>query len=336
MQQKKQALAQRIEKYLNGEATEAEARQLERWLHALDLGTVDDLDQQLGSELKARIDLLTGHAIKPSARMLWWKWSAAASIAVLIGVAAYFNFGTIDSTPDELLQVNETVTVPQQVVNRYTNSREEEETLTLSDDTKVTLLKGSTLIWKQPFDDSSRTVELLGSGYFDVAKVAGKPFSVLSGDFTTTAIGTSFWVRQDPKTNYPEVNLVTGKVMIQQRGSDTGAVLAYLNPGETLRFRKSGKFAIITPTPKPVPIRQLPEIKEILEFNNTPLDEVLTQLSYYYDVDIRFSSKDIEGMSFYGTYSKEHGISEILQTIGLANGLHIERQEADSSFTISK
>lgn len=338
MQTEKQRLAQLIERYIRGAATEAEARHVERWMRDLDLGEADQLDQKAGAELKARIDQLTGHVIASPVRKLLWRWSAAASILVLISTGLYFHSAKQALTPSTELAVAERAAVPLPEVCRHTNESQEEEVITLSDGTSVILLKGSTLIWKQAFDDSSRTVELLGSGHFDVAKMPNKPFSVHSGSVTTTAIGTSFWVRQDPNIGYPEVKLITGKVVVKQRKSDSLQVLAYLNPGETLRFQKSGKFTVARPPSKKAlePVRPEPEIKEVLEFNNTPLGEVLSQLSMYYETDIQYAVDDVKGMSFYGTYDVTHEIDEILRTIGLANGLRVERQEVNGPYIIRK
>src|SRR5690606_23800307 len=78
---------------------------------------------------------------------------------------------------------------------------------TLSDGTTVILDADSSL--REQFTQTERRVELTrGRAFFDVAKDAARPFSVVAGEHVVLALGTAFDVELKPSAT--EVTLVRG------------------------------------------------------------------------------------------------------------------------------
>src|SRR5690554_5327121 len=67
--------------------------------------------------------------------------------------------------------------------------------LKLPDGSLVWLNAGSQLQYPEKFDSTERIVYLLGEAFFDVEKGTGWPFRVVSGNLRTTALGTSFNIK---------------------------------------------------------------------------------------------------------------------------------------------
>lgn len=107
--------------------------------------------------------------------------------------------------------------------------------ITLSDGSELTLGPDSAVAID--FTDARRTIGLLaGMAYFDVSRDASRPFSVLSGDLTATALGTAFDVSND--AGFVSVSVDHGAV--EARAADSELRLAErLNPGDWITFNNS-------------------------------------------------------------------------------------------------
>lgn len=117
----------------------------------------------------------------------------------------------------------------------YMTSTAEIRRITLSDGSEITLGPDSAVAID--FADARRTIGLLaGMAYFDVARDASRPFSVLSGDLTATALGTAFDVSND--AGFVSVSVNHGAV--EARAADSALRLAErLNPGDWITFDTS-------------------------------------------------------------------------------------------------
>ncbi len=83
------------------------------------------------------------------------------------------------------------------------NPKGQKSTIFLKDGSKVILNANSKISYLKPFDEDQRVVALEGEAFFEVAKDKDRPFKVVSGVITTTALGTSFNIKA-----YPEVEQV--------------------------------------------------------------------------------------------------------------------------------
>lgn len=190
------------------------------------------------------------------------------------------------------------------------------QTFTLPDSSSVTLAPGSTLRLQKHKD--KRLVQMTGKVYFNVRHDDRAPFRVDAGSGFVKVLGTRFQVdSRDPIS----VSVVSGKVLFTDSRSD----------GEGLILTK-GQSAVLDPAAsKPVeitPKHPNPAAWATGEFiyDNTPLPEVLSELSEYYGVtlvafDAGHSSGESRSLS--GEFSTS-SLPEILNLINSALGTDIQ------------
>lgn len=190
------------------------------------------------------------------------------------------------------------------------------QTFTLPDSSSVTLAPGSTLRLQKHKD--KRLVQMTGKVYFNVRHDDRAPFRVDAGSGFVKVLGTRFQVdSRDPIS----VSVVSGKVLFS-------AIMS----GEEALILTKGQSAVLDPAAsKPVeitPKHPNPAAWATSEFiyDNTPLPEVLSELSEYYDVtlvafDAGHSSGESRSLS--GEFSTS-SLPEILNLINSALGTDIQ------------
>lgn len=187
---------------------------------------------------------------------------------------------------------------------------------TLPDSSSVTLAPGSTLRLQKHKD--KRLVQMTGKVYFNVRHDDRAPFRVDAGSGFVKVLGTRFQVdSRDPIS----VSVVSGKVLFSA-----------IRSGEEALIQTKGQSAVLDPAAsKPVeitPKHPNPAAWATGEFiyDNTPLPEVLSELSEYYDVtlvafDAGHSSGESRRLS--GEFSTS-SLQEILNLINSALGTDIQ------------
>ena len=190
------------------------------------------------------------------------------------------------------------------------------QTFTLPDSSSVTLAPGSTLRLQKHKD--KRLVQMTGKVYFNVRHDDRAPFRVDAGSGFVKVLGTRFQVdSRDPIS----VSVVSGKVLFSA-----------IRSGEEALILTKGQSAVLDPAAsKPVEItlkHPNPAAWATGEFiyDNTPLPEVLSELSEYYDVtlvafDAGHSSGESRRLS--GEFSTS-SLQEILNLINSALGTDIQ------------
>lgn len=190
------------------------------------------------------------------------------------------------------------------------------QTFTLPDSSSVTLAPGSTLSLQKHKD--KRLVQMTGKVYFNVRHDDRAPFLVDAGSGFVKVLGTRFQVdSRDPIS----VSVVSGKVLFSA-----------IRSGEEALILTKGQSAVLDPAAsKPVeitPKHPNPAAWATGEFiyDNTPLPEVLSELSEYYDVtlvafDAGHSSGESRRLS--GEFSTS-SLQEILNLINSALGTDIQ------------
>lgn len=190
------------------------------------------------------------------------------------------------------------------------------QTFNLPDSSSVTLAPGSTLRLQKHKD--KRLVQMTGKVYFNVRHDDRAPFRVDAGSGFVKVLGTRFQVdSRDPIS----VSVVSGKVLFSA-----------IRSGEEALILTKGQSAVLDPAAsKPVeitPKHPNPAAWATGEFiyDNTPLPEVLSELSEYYDVtlvafDAGHSSGESRRLS--GEFSTS-SLQEILNLINSALGTDIQ------------
>lgn len=184
------------------------------------------------------------------------------------------------------------------------------QTVSLPDGSMVILNSNSTVSWNADFNTTSRDIHLTGDAFFKVAKDPRKPFTVVTGNIATTALGTEFYVhgRKAVDSNV-EVDLLEGKVQVTTKNNNSPALV--LLPGEKgksidgLHLRKS--------VFDPGYLRSW--INGRISFNETPAMKALKQLEAWYGVEIVVKNhKELKDRVINGDYEND-SLQDILKVI---------------------
>jgi transmembrane sensor len=152
------------------------------------------------------------------------QWALAATLAAVTCLAAAGLFATRDPT--------------------YRTRTGEQQSVTLSDGTRVTLNTDSKLT--VDYRPGERRVKLeRGEAMFEVAKNPNRPFIVAAAGEEVKALGTVFVVRRDSAR--VAVTLVEGKISVSAPERSQRRVLAVLGPGQRLTVRPEAGSAIDHP-----------------------------------------------------------------------------------------
>ena len=203
------------------------------------------------------------------------------------------------------------------VYNYLTIPRGGQFYLVLTDGTKVWLNSETKIKYPVSFTAGiSREVELIyGESYFDVSPSTlhnGDLFVVKSKMQQIEVIGTEFNVKAYKDEVISYTTLVEGKVALQTDNSKE-----FLVPNQQAKVDVNTKEIIAVLN---VDIDDEISWKEgVFSFKHKTLKEIMKVLERWYDVEISFSSKNIEDVKFVGVLSKKQHLEDILTIIKNTN-----------------
>ncbi len=164
--------------------------------------------------------------------------------------------------------------------------------ITLADGTKAWLNAESSLHYPTAFMGTTRTVEITGEGYFEVARKEQQPFTVKKGNTEVTVLGTSFDINSYDDEAGMNVTLVDGAVEVIQ-----GTSSAVLKPGQQAEST-GGRLRVINTAD----IEKVMAWKNgLFNFDKADLKTVMRQLARWYDVDIVYEN-GVPEMTFGGDW----------------------------------
>ncbi|WP_290790138.1 FecR family protein [Flavihumibacter sp. UBA7668] len=217
----------------------------------------------------------------------------------------------------------------------HTNVSDTNRNIRLSDGTLVSLHPGSLLRMHSRFSVDRRPVWLQGTAIFSVVKDSTRPFQVISRDWVTTALGTSFLVDgNDP--SLLRIKLMEGRVVIHENRSLNNKKPVYLLPGEVFEYNQTQKkITHIIPKPANSHRKDIPTIDQIklptkptpgeLVFVQQNLGEVLKQLSTYYNVRFLYQQNELDSLEFTGTLTLTSNLADLLNILAAVNGVRFEK-----------
>lgn len=189
--------------------------------------------------------------------------------------------------------------VPILVYEEHSTPPGVKSTLTLHDGSKVILNSGSTLKYVKNFEPDKRILYLKGEAFFEVKKDSVRPFSVITGNVMTTALGTSFNISAYENEDL-NVSLLTGKVAVDVTMKSSKSVL--LEKGEGLRVNLESEKVF----KGPFNIHQ--EIgwtqKKII-FQQVKLTEAIRVIENWYGVKFIFQNKPNPSLLLSGIFQDE-------------------------------
>ncbi|WP_127125294.1 FecR family protein [Pseudoflavitalea rhizosphaerae] len=327
-----------IEKFLNNRCDADEAKQVHQyltehpeilnewfypdWMQASEEGPVnnyfaEDMYRNIEDNIPAQ---------KPAVIKLM-PWAAAV---IILAFSIWFYLPEKKNTESirQVAKVEKTTTgnTPQEPWQQHQNNSGNKQKLQLPDGSTVLLAPSASLKFKPAFDSAKRDLFLEGEALFEVAKDRSRPFTVYTGNLSTTALGTSF--RITTKAAAVRVQLLTGKVVVRATKKSLPGWKndVYLLPGQQMNYDAASSLVNISgkEETRKTEISINPPViapAEKMEFDNTPLEQVLDQLAKHHEVSIRHKATDLNGIGFTGTIFYKDSLPVILQAIAQMNDL---------------
>lgn len=231
----------------------------------------------------------------------WYRtWSVAAVAIVLLGlitVTAYWQ-------GSRQIQSNFSDIVVEAPLGSKTK-------LTLPDGSTVWLNAGSKMVYSQGFGVSDRRLAFQGEGYFEVEKNDEMPFLVQTHDVNVTVVGTKFNFRNYPEDEEAVVELLEGKVALENQLKEEA--VRYLSPNEKMVLHKAtGEMDITSVKVKEVTLWT----ENILLFDEDLLPDIVRELERSYHVQIEIENEDLKQTRFYGQFNQlEQNIYDVLDML---------------------
>lgn len=199
-----------------------------------------------------------------------------------------------------------------------TTASTEEQAVILAEGTEVQLNRDTRFRYPESFTGTNRTVFLdEGEAFFEVTRDEAHPFIVKTGAAQIQVLGTAFNVRNETGL---VVSVSHGKVQVEVPGSQGQSLI--LTKGEEARYDpNTGTLKKDT-----VELNTLAWKTDSLLFRNTPLVEVVSDISRYFHTEIRLENSELAPLRLTSTFVKEP-LGVVLEMLELQYGLTIEKEE---------
>lgn len=229
---------------------------------------------------------------------------ARMAAVLLIGIVTYFAYQYFLPTKVEEVQITAT-----------SGNME----ILLPDSSVIYLHSEGNVKYAENFIDN-RILTLSGEAFFEVNKQMNTPFIVRANGLEVKVLGTSFYIIAIENDSLFEVGVKTGKVEVAQL-SDKKSIILVAN--EMMKYNKIKHTFSQTEVYNP---NKLFWKTAVLEFNDQPLDQVLSTLSQVYDTEIIFQKSELENCNFTGRF-KNAGLEEILNQLQASINIEVTMNE---------
>ena len=191
--------------------------------------------------------------------------------------------------------------------------------LTLSDGTVVWLNSGTQLDFPSEFKGKSREIFVDGEIYIDIATDKKKPFIVHAGNMNITVMGTSFNLSAYKDDISKSVVLVNGKVQIETDNN----YKTDLEPNEKIEINYNSI------TKEFVDVSEYVSWKDgLLEFNSTPMSEILKKIGRYYNVEFeKTQDLSLNEKTFSGKLFLSNNLDSVMISISALSSTEYLRKE---------
>lgn len=305
-----------VEKFLDGTASHEEAERVLNWFQtkkgekylenrfnkdAFDFGfPAEALDTQFPHFKHENIK----HQDSSRSKNLYKRasvWAVAASIAFLIAVLSLLYMYGGEQTTEETLHTSV-----------YNTSIDEHRIITLKDGTRIRLNENS-LIEIPDFNKAdSRTVNLKGEAFFEVAHDESKPFIVKSEHGIVQVLGTAFNVRtSDTAGNLFIVAVSEGKVSFTNNEQ---------TPSEQSQILTKNQIGLLNTETSEITTENM-NVRNYLTwmhgrvvYDKTPFPTVLKQLSHIYQIENKITHEELTNLILTADFS-ERSLENVIETI---------------------
>lgn len=310
-----------LQKYITGQADEAENRQVTEWIHSnpehmreyLAQRKLFDISIWQSTDMQDNQPATRHFNIRPALR-------EATKLAAMFALAfiSFYLWDTYISPDKEVTKTNyQSIYVP-------AGQRSE---LTLADGTKVWLNARTRLTFPTTFDNNLRKVKLEGEGFFDVTKDAEHPFIVETEKCNIKVLGTEFNVTAYAQDSIWEAALLKGSIELIE--PETQQVNMRLEPN-TVATLQNNRFVK----------RSLNDTEHyrwregLICFDNITAGEMLKKLSLYYGVEFVVNNYRIQNNRYTGKFRTSDGVEHVLRVMKLNHKFNYKRDDENNRIII--
>ena len=213
-------------------------------------------------------------------------------------------------------QDNRPESVQELIYNKLLVGRGHEYMLILNDGTRVWMNSKSELSYPVAFGENVRRVRLSGEAYFEVTKDSVRPFIVeVDRGFEVKVLGTHFNIKAYDTDDSYETTLVEGKVQVSQGHK----IKITLEPSEQMVIGKDGCHEV-----RVVNTSYYTAWHEgWFYFNDESLEQVLTMIGRWYDVDFVFVKENLKEITVTGKLKRFENLSVILKMLERTTGTEL-------------
>jgi ferric-dicitrate binding protein FerR (iron transport regulator) len=184
--------------------------------------------------------------------------------------------------------------------------------LTLADGSTVWLNAQTRFTYPALFGKHDRRVTLDGEGLFEITRDARRPFTVQTGRYDVTALGTTFDVYAYSNSDAFETVLVDGIVEVDVPGTDGSTKRYRMQPGYKLLYdealQKIRTFRVHTPD-------CISWTNGIYYFNDITFAEMAKRLEHYYKTQIIINDSSIMNYRCTGKFRQHESITDIMDVV---------------------
>lgn len=202
--------------------------------------------------------------------------------------------------------------------------------LYLPDGSLVWLNAGSKITYSQGFGVNDRKLKFQGEAYFEIEKNKELPFDIQTQDLGIVVLGTKFNFRNYPEDDEAVVDLIEGRVSLENHVKDMD--LKYLSPAEKMILNK--KTGDINISPAEAENAKV-WTNGILMFDEDLLPDIVRELERSYNIKIHIANETLKDTRFYGSFNQRtQSIYDVLDILSSTRRMKYETTE-DSTIVLN-
>ncbi|MFN8254581.1 MAG: FecR domain-containing protein [Bacteroidales bacterium] len=238
-------------------------------------------------------------------KRLWPIWSIAATILL---IATYFVLRNQPSKP----------LIPVQLVK--IEAADKQKTITLPDNSVITLNSGSAIEYNIHFNQKERFIKFSGEAYFEISHNAQKAFIIETKNSIVKVIGTAFNLKARPFENTEKIVVMDGKVVYSAKSKKAaGSLVLEKGQAGVLNSFDNSFSKEMNNDPNFLSWKT-----GIFVFKDTPLPEALSLLASYYKCEFKTGNEEIKSMKITGKYENKE-LEELTGILALTLNLDIKK-----------
>ncbi|MDN5202179.1 FecR domain-containing protein [Fulvivirgaceae bacterium BMA10] len=246
---------------------------------------------------------------RPTKTIRWPGMAVAASVVLAVAIGTLFFPQWFDNDTKERIPV-EAVYIQKQT------GKGEKLNISLPDGSFIKLNSSTRLsIPSNYHSNDEREVYLEGEAFFEIAKFEKKPFKVITGEVTTTVLGTSFNVKAPSNDKKVSVALVEGKVKV---ANANGEIILDTNEMTTVQSSTDNLSKSSFDVEEVTGWRN-----NLLIFNEVPFYEIIEKLEQWYGVEIEIKGDPVADKKYSGRFENK-SLALVLEGLGFSSAFDYE------------